>query len=61
MRIPFIGASDVRETLEALHRSQAFIEFKMDGTVIDANENFCRALGYQLTEIVGKQDGWEDF
>ena len=54
MHIPFIGASRAQETLDALHRSQAFIEFKLDGTIIDANEKFCQALGYELAEIVGK-------
>jgi len=54
MRIPFIGASYVHETLVALQRSQAFIEFKMDGTILDANEHFCRAVGYDAAEIVGK-------
>ncbi len=37
-----------------MNRSQAIIEFKPDGTIISANENFCRTLGYQLSEIVGK-------
>jgi methyl-accepting chemotaxis protein len=32
----------------------ATIEFKLDGTILTANENFCRALGYQLSEIAGK-------
>lgn len=54
MRIPFIGKPGVSETLKALRRSQAFIEFKLDGTILDANENFCRAVGYTLSEIVGK-------
>lgn len=40
--------------LEALSRSQAVIEFKLDGTIITANENFCRALGYSVEEIKGK-------
>ena len=40
--------------LDALGRSQAVIEFKLDGTIITANENFCRALGYSLEEIKGK-------
>ena len=40
--------------LEALGRSQAIIEFKLDGTILDANENFCKALGYDRSEIVGK-------
>ena len=40
--------------LQAIHKSQAVIEFKMDGTVLSANENFQRAIGYSLAEIQGK-------
>jgi methyl-accepting chemotaxis protein len=40
--------------LSAISRSQAVIEFQPDGTIITANENFCSALGYELSEIVGK-------
>ena len=40
--------------LEALTRSQAMIEFKPDGTILTANENFCKAMGYELSEIVGR-------
>ncbi|MFD2176180.1 methyl-accepting chemotaxis protein [Veronia pacifica] len=40
--------------VEALSKSQAVIEFKMDGTIIDANENFLNAMGYELSEIKGK-------
>jgi methyl-accepting chemotaxis protein len=43
-----------KAVLDALGRSQAVIEFKLDGTIITANENFCRALGYSLEEIKGK-------
>ncbi|MCJ2136218.1 PAS domain-containing protein, partial [Methylobacterium sp. J-026] len=32
--------------LEALHRSQAVIEFALDGTVLTANTNFLNAMGY---------------
>ncbi len=39
---------------DALSRSQAVIEFGMDGTVLTANENFLKALGYSLGEIQGK-------
>ena len=38
----------------AVGRVQAVIEFDLDGTVITANENFLRALGYSLAEIQGK-------
>ncbi|PYB76934.1 methyl-accepting chemotaxis protein [Rhizobium wuzhouense] len=48
------GAADSKAVLEAVGRSQAVIEFKLDGTILSANENFCRALGYQASEIVGQ-------
>ena len=57
-------ASDVSEAklrnanfagqIEAIDKSQAVIEFKMDGTVLTANQNFLAALGYSLPEIQGK-------
>ncbi len=40
--------------LNVISREQAIIEFKPDGTVITANENFQAALGYGLNEITGK-------
>ena len=40
--------------LAALSKSLAIIEFKVDGTIITANKNFCEAIGYELTEMVGK-------
>jgi methyl-accepting chemotaxis protein len=38
----------------AINRSQAVIEFSLDGKVITANENFLRTVGYSLDEIVGQ-------
>ncbi|MCC8958733.1 PAS domain-containing methyl-accepting chemotaxis protein [Bradyrhizobium sp. Pear77] len=38
----------------AIGKSQAVIEFKLDGTIVDANENFLNAMGYSLDEIRGK-------
>jgi methyl-accepting chemotaxis protein len=38
----------------AISRSQAVIEFNMDGTIVTANENFLKALGYPLSEIQGR-------
>ncbi|PSO20232.1 PAS domain-containing methyl-accepting chemotaxis protein [Bradyrhizobium sp. MOS003] len=40
--------------IAAISRAQAVIEFKLDGTIVTANENFCSALGYSLSEIEGK-------
>ena len=40
--------------LAAINRAQAVIEFRLDGTIVSANQNFCGALGYSLAEIEGK-------
>jgi methyl-accepting chemotaxis protein len=40
--------------LDAIHRAQAVIEFDLDGIILSANENFLMAMGYSLSEIVGK-------
>jgi len=40
--------------IEAIGKSQAVIEFNMDGIVLSANENFLSVLGYALSEIQGK-------
>ncbi len=40
--------------LDAIEKSQAMIEFELDGTIITANDNFLNGLGYSLEEIVGK-------
>jgi methyl-accepting chemotaxis protein len=45
---------DAKRILAALHRSNAIAEYDPAGKVLTANENFCRALGYDLSEIVGK-------
>ncbi len=46
--------SNASDVLKALNRSQAIISFKPDGTILDANDNFCAAVGYARDEIVGK-------
>jgi len=46
--------SDYRGQIEAIGKSQAVIEFEMDGTVISANENFLSVMGYTIDEIQGK-------
>jgi methyl-accepting chemotaxis protein len=46
--------TDERVVLKALGRSLAIIEFDSSGTILSANENFCNALGYSLSEIKGQ-------
>jgi methyl-accepting chemotaxis protein len=40
--------------LAALNRSQAVIEFGLDGTILNANDNFLNAMGYRLDDIKGR-------
>ncbi len=49
-----IKAADYQGQIEAIGKSQAVIEFEMDGTVRVANDNFLNALGYRLDDIEGK-------
>ncbi|MBK3498400.1 PAS domain-containing methyl-accepting chemotaxis protein [Campylobacter fetus subsp. venerealis] len=45
---------DLKNTIYAANRSMAIIEFRPDGTIINANENFLRTMGYTLDEIKDK-------
>ena len=49
-----IHIRDLSALAAAIDRVQALIEFNLDGTVITANENFLRVMGYSLDEIKGK-------
>ncbi|SFF44124.1 methyl-accepting chemotaxis sensory transducer with Pas/Pac sensor, partial [Fontimonas thermophila] len=43
-----------RARLAAIDKVQAVIEFALDGTILDANENFLKTVGYRLDEIKGR-------
>ena len=40
--------------IAAIRKSQAVIAFDLDGTILEANENFLSAVGYTLPEIKGR-------
>jgi methyl-accepting chemotaxis protein len=46
--------ADVAGQLDAINKAQAVISFALDGTVLGANENFLKTLGYTLDEVKGK-------
>ena len=46
--------SDLRGLVDAIDRSQAVIEFHLDGTIIAANDNFLSTVGYSLDEVKGQ-------
>jgi methyl-accepting chemotaxis protein len=49
-----LQAADYAGQIAAINKSQAVIEFNMDGTIISANDHFLGALGYRLEEVQGK-------
>ncbi|MDB5422022.1 MAG: mcpH, partial [Brevundimonas sp.] len=49
-----LQAADAEGQLAAITKAQAVIEFGMDGIITSANDNFLRAVGYRLEEIVGR-------
>jgi len=40
--------------LAAINKAQAVIEFGLDGSIINANENFLKTVGYSLSEVQGQ-------
>lgn len=41
--------------IAAINRAQAIIEFSPDGTILDANDNFLKLMGYSLDDIRGEK------
>ncbi|MFC5392797.1 methyl-accepting chemotaxis protein [Bosea vestrisii] len=58
MRLNPFGSGASRRALAAeiaaLNRSTAVISFALDGTILDANENFLKAMGYTLEQVRGR-------
>ena len=46
--------SEMRGRIAAIDRAQAVIEFALDGTILDANANFLKTMGYRLDEVQGR-------
>lgn len=49
-----LEAADYQGKVNAISKSQAVIEFNLDGTIIAANENFLSTVNYSMEEIKGK-------
>jgi len=49
-----IKSAEDASLIQALYRSQAVIEFSLDGHILDANENFIKVFGYTRDEIIGQ-------
>jgi methyl-accepting chemotaxis protein len=49
-----VAIVDNQSILKAISESMATIQFSLDGTILDANENFLNTVGYSSEEIKGK-------
>ncbi len=49
-----LASADFEARSSAMDRSQAVIEFALDGTILHANERFLHALGFASSELVGQ-------
>ena len=47
-------ALESKGKMEAVSKAQAIVEFNPDGTVIAANDNFLKCMGYSLDELTGR-------
>jgi len=50
----YLLKKDTAGQIDAINKSQAVIEFEMDGTIITANDNFLNTMGYTLEEVQGQ-------
>lgn len=44
---------ELKARLDSIDRAQALVEFQLDGTIVDANDNFLEIMGYTRNQIVG--------
>lgn len=49
-----IHSVELTGQIKAINKSQAVIEFDLEGNILTANENFLQTVGYQLEEIKGR-------
>jgi methyl-accepting chemotaxis protein len=49
------AAAEQAEILASIYKTRAAIEFLLDGTIVTANDNFLRVMGYRLEEIQGRR------
>jgi methyl-accepting chemotaxis protein len=49
-----LDAASHESQIAAIGKSQAVIEFTIDGRIITANDNFLKVVGYSLNEVIGQ-------
>src|SRR5215831_7970013 len=49
-----LSLQEMKGQIAAIGKSQAVIEFSLDGKILNANDNFLKAMGYTLDEVRGQ-------
>ena len=49
-----LKSADDEGQINAIGRSQAVIQFGLDGIILEANANFLKLMGYDLADVVGR-------
>jgi len=49
-----LHTADMEGRLAAIDKAQAVISFSLDGTILDANDNFLATMGYERQDVVGQ-------
>ncbi len=49
-----LASNESDQLIAAISKQMAIIQFKPDGTILEANSQFLSTMGYDLTTIVGK-------
>ncbi len=50
-----MARANIESQIAAINRAQGIIEFSPDATILHANENFLRLMGYTLEEVKGRK------
>jgi len=45
--------NNYKSQVDAIHASQIVAEFQLDGSIVAANERFCKLLGFTQDEVIG--------
>jgi diguanylate cyclase (GGDEF)-like protein/PAS domain S-box-containing protein len=46
--------ADHQGQIAAIHKSQSVVSFNVDGSILDANDNFLDLTGYRLSQVIGR-------
>ncbi|MFX6288955.1 PAS domain-containing protein, partial [Acinetobacter baumannii] len=49
-----LQSADHAGQIDAISKSQAVIEFALDGTILAANQNFLDTMGYRAADVIGR-------